>query len=128
MTLMDTGIVKCRLKMVSQKIAVGWGYCQVFSSGVNILAESAAEKEEIEISVVKEHLKQQQKDLFQKVSVIQSGKNSARDCSLKGRDKIVRRTILKITPTSLNRKLRLRKSTAYSMFSPNSQNAIWRKK
>ena len=54
-----------------------------FSSGVNILAESAAEKEEIEISVVKEHLKQQQKDLFQKVSVIRVGKTQHEIARLK---------------------------------------------
>lgn len=43
---------------------MSWGYCQVFSSGVNVLAEGAVEKEEIDLQTVKDHLKANEKRLL----------------------------------------------------------------
>jgi F-type H+-transporting ATPase subunit epsilon len=62
MTTLEPGILKYRLKGSSEtvKVAISWGYCQVSSQGVNVLAESAVSAGEIELKVVKEHLKNQE--------------------------------------------------------------------
>lgn len=64
MTTLEAGILSFRLKNgETKKFAVSWGYCQVSSEGVNVLAESAVLAEEIEINVVKTHLRQQEEKL-----------------------------------------------------------------
>ena len=61
MTSLEAGILSYKLKgEETRKFAVSWGYCQVSSEGVNVLAESAVVSEEIEIKVVQEHLKEQE--------------------------------------------------------------------
>ena len=57
-TTLEAGILKYRLKSgESQKVAIGWGYCQVSPEGVNVLAETAVEAEEIDTKVVQDRLK-----------------------------------------------------------------------
>ncbi len=57
-TSLEAGILKYRLKNgESQKIAIGWGYCQVSPEGVNVLAETAVEADEIDTKVVSDRLK-----------------------------------------------------------------------
>lgn len=64
MTSLEAGILSYRLKNGEAKtFAVSWGYCQVSSEGVNVLAESAVTADEIEVKVVQEHLKQQETNL-----------------------------------------------------------------
>ncbi len=61
MTTLEAGILRYRLKGAEEKkVAISWGYCQVSSEGVNVLAESAMEKSEIDIKVVKDHLSQKE--------------------------------------------------------------------
>jgi F-type H+-transporting ATPase subunit epsilon len=58
MTTLEAGIVKYRLKGgETQKVAIGWGYCQVSTEGVNVLAETAVEADEIDTKVVQDRLK-----------------------------------------------------------------------
>ncbi len=58
MTTLEAGIVKYRLKGgETQKVAIGWGYCQVSAEGVNVLAETAVEADEIDTKVVSDRLK-----------------------------------------------------------------------
>jgi F-type H+-transporting ATPase subunit epsilon len=58
MTTLNPGILSYRLKDgTSAKMAISWGYCQVSPEGVNVLAESAVSADQIDISVVKDHLK-----------------------------------------------------------------------
>ena len=58
MTTLEAGILRYRLKNgESQKIAIGWGYCQVSGEAVNVLAETAVTAKEINLPVVQEHLK-----------------------------------------------------------------------
>ena len=53
------GVLKYRLKDSSQleAVAISWGYVEITPTGVNILAETAESKEEIDISRAKEALK-----------------------------------------------------------------------
>lgn len=65
MTTLEPGIFKYRLKGSSEveKAAISWGYCQVSPEGVNVMAEEAALAGDIEVSVVKEHLRLQEQKL-----------------------------------------------------------------
>ncbi len=64
MTSLEAGILSYRLTNGEEKkFAVSWGYCQVSSEGVNVLAESAVTADEVEIKVVQEHLQQQEEKL-----------------------------------------------------------------
>jgi F-type H+-transporting ATPase subunit epsilon len=57
-TTLEAGILRYRLKNgESEKVAIGWGYCQVSAEGVNVLAETAMEAEEIDTKVVSDRLK-----------------------------------------------------------------------
>ena len=62
MTTLEPGILKYKLKGASESVsvAISWGYCQVSTDSVNVLAEGAVTKEEIEIKKVNEHLKMQE--------------------------------------------------------------------
>lgn len=62
MTTLEPGILKYRLKgnQESVKAAISWGYCQVSTEGVNVLAETAVMADEIDIKVLKEHLRHQE--------------------------------------------------------------------
>ena len=59
MTTLEPGILKYKLHGSSDfvKVAISWGYCQVSPTTVNVLAESAVTKDEIDTKVVAEHLK-----------------------------------------------------------------------
>lgn len=50
MTTLQTGVLKYRIKGSNKlkPVAISWGYCEVFPSGVNILAETAETPEEID--------------------------------------------------------------------------------
>lgn len=64
MTSLEAGILKYRLKNGEEKkFAVSWGYCQVSSEGVNVLAESAVTAEEVDLKTVQNHLKLQEEKL-----------------------------------------------------------------
>jgi F-type H+-transporting ATPase subunit epsilon len=57
-TTLEAGILRYRLKNgETQKVAIGWGYCQVSPEGVNVLAETAVESDEIDTKVVSDRLK-----------------------------------------------------------------------
>lgn len=59
MTTLEAGILKYRLKSgQSQQLAISWGYCQVNPEGVNVLAETAVAKNEIDLKSVESHLKE----------------------------------------------------------------------
>ncbi|PIS11390.1 MAG: ATP synthase F1 subunit epsilon [Bdellovibrio sp. CG10_big_fil_rev_8_21_14_0_10_47_8] len=59
MTTLEAGILKYRLKNgQTDKVAISWGYCQISTEAVNVLAETAVHADEIEVKVVEEHLKQ----------------------------------------------------------------------
>ncbi len=51
LTTLGAGLLKYRLKGgETQKLAIGWGYCQVSSQGVNVLAEVATEASEVDLA------------------------------------------------------------------------------
>lgn len=59
MTTLAPGILRYKLKNGEEKkMAIGWGYCQVSSDGVTVLAETAVHAEDIDTKVVQEHLTQ----------------------------------------------------------------------
>ena len=57
---LDPGLLKYRLKGEDtlQILAISWGYVQVTPLGVNILAETAESKEEVNLEEVKKQLSQ----------------------------------------------------------------------
>ncbi len=58
MTTLDAGILRFKLKTgESQKMAISWGYCQISSDGVTVLAETAVSGQEIDIKSIEQHLK-----------------------------------------------------------------------
>jgi F-type H+-transporting ATPase subunit epsilon len=64
MTTLEPGILKYTLKNGdSQSYAIGWGYCQVSSEGVNILAEAASTAAEVDVKAANEDLKQEEAKL-----------------------------------------------------------------
>ncbi len=57
MTTLEAGILSYKLKSgQTQKIAIGWGYCQVSPEGVNVLAENAHEASEVDVKAVETKL------------------------------------------------------------------------
>ena len=65
MTTLEAGIARYKLKNgTSDKLAISWGYCQISSEGVNVLAESAVHSDEIDIEVIKQHLKRDEQRLI----------------------------------------------------------------
>lgn len=65
MTTLEPGILKYKLKGfgTAEELAIGWGYCQVSSEGVNILAESAMAASDIDVAVVKQLLQKEETKL-----------------------------------------------------------------
>lgn len=64
MTTLGAGVLSYRLKgNSSQKVAISWGYCQVSSEGVNVLAETAVTKTEVDVKKSEEALKALEKRL-----------------------------------------------------------------
>lgn len=64
MTTLEAGILRYRLKNgETQKVAIGWGYCQVSAEGVNVLAETAMEASEIDTKTVSDRLRAQEQRL-----------------------------------------------------------------
>ncbi len=64
MTTLGAGILFYRLKNGSQeKLAIGWGYCQVSPEGVNVLAETAVEQEQIDVKDAEKSLDELEKRL-----------------------------------------------------------------
>lgn len=55
MTTLSTGILQYKLAGSTHfhKVAISWGYCQVFPGGVNVLAETAESSEEIDLERVR---------------------------------------------------------------------------
>jgi len=63
LTTMEPGILKFKLKgqNVFSKYAISWGYCQISTDSVNVLAENAIESSNVDLKVVKDHLKEYEK-------------------------------------------------------------------
>jgi F-type H+-transporting ATPase subunit epsilon len=59
------GVLKYRLKGSSdiESVAISWGYIQITSTGVSILAETAEGKEDIDLDAVKKELSDLEKSL-----------------------------------------------------------------
>ena len=58
MTALHGGILRYRLKDSEfVKLAIGWGYCQVSSDGVTVLAETANSTDELDTNEINEQLK-----------------------------------------------------------------------
>ncbi len=59
LTTLEPGILKYKLdnEDVYTSVAISWGYCQVSSEGVNILAENAEMPSEIDLQTAQAHLK-----------------------------------------------------------------------
>ena len=55
LTTLETGVLRYRTKESNKlkKVAISWGYCEVFPHGVNILAETAEQPKDIDIDRVK---------------------------------------------------------------------------
>lgn len=65
MTTLGAGILSYRLKNgTTQKLAIGWGYCQVSPEGVNVLAETAVEQEQIDVKTSEKSLEDLEKRLL----------------------------------------------------------------
>jgi F-type H+-transporting ATPase subunit epsilon len=65
MTTLGAGVLSYRLKgQAPHEMAISWGYCQVSSEGVSVLAENAITAAEIDTKVVAEHLKQNEARLL----------------------------------------------------------------
>ncbi len=59
MTTLEAGVLTYKLKNgQTQKLAIGWGYCQVSPEGVNVLAETAHSASEIDVKNVEAKLAQ----------------------------------------------------------------------
>jgi F-type H+-transporting ATPase subunit epsilon len=64
LTTLEAGILQYRLKSgEEQKYAIGHGYCQVSTEGVNVLSESALQQKEIDVLVVQKLLKENESRL-----------------------------------------------------------------
>ena len=64
MTTLEPGILRYTLKNGDTgSYAIGWGYCQVSSEGVNILAETAATAAEVNVKADKDLLKLEEEKL-----------------------------------------------------------------
>lgn len=65
MTTLGAGILSYKLKNgTSQKLAIGWGYCQVSPEGVNVLAETAVEQEGVNVKNAEKALDDLEKRLL----------------------------------------------------------------
>ena len=66
LTTMEPGILKFKLKgqNVFSKYAISWGYCQISTDSVNVLAENAIESSNVDLKVVKDHLKEYEKRMM----------------------------------------------------------------
>jgi len=62
---LDPGVLKYRLKEQNDvhAVAISWGYVEITPSGVNILAETAESKDEIDLEMVKKDLSEIEKSL-----------------------------------------------------------------
>lgn len=62
---LDPGVLKYRLKDDSEThaVAISWGYVQITPSGVNILAETAESRADIDLEKAKQELKDIEKSL-----------------------------------------------------------------
>lgn len=58
MTTLAAGVLRYKLKTgQKEKLAISWGYCQVSSDGVTVLAETAVHADEIDAKIANEELK-----------------------------------------------------------------------
>ncbi len=62
-TTLETGVMKWRLKGQEKQFqaVISWGYCQVSSEGVNVLANIADLPEEIDVEETKQFLSETEK-------------------------------------------------------------------
>lgn len=64
MTTLGAGILSYKLKNgTSNKLAIGWGYCQVSPEGVNVLAETAVEQDAVNLKASERTLEDLEKRL-----------------------------------------------------------------
>lgn len=66
MSTLETGVMKWKLKGKEKQdqAVISWGYCQVSSEGVNVLANIADLPEEIDLQATKEYLVQTEKRIM----------------------------------------------------------------
>lgn len=65
MTTLNAGILSYKLKNgTSQKLAIGWGYCQVSPEGVNVLAETAVDHTAVDVKSSEKALDELEKRLL----------------------------------------------------------------
>ena len=55
---------KLKGQNVFSKYAISWGYCQISTDSVNVLAENAIESSNVDLKVVKDHLKEYEKRMM----------------------------------------------------------------
>lgn len=64
LTTLGAGLLKYRLKGgETQKLAIGWGYCQVSAQGVNVLAEVATEASEVDLAKANQAIQKIEKSM-----------------------------------------------------------------
>lgn len=58
LTTLSAGILKYKLNNMAEqkKLAISWGYCEVFPGGVNVMAETAETPQEIDVERAKDTL------------------------------------------------------------------------
>jgi len=65
MTVLEPGILRYTLKNGEKnKLAISWGYCQVSTDGVTVLAESAALAQDIDSKVVQSRIQEAEQNLL----------------------------------------------------------------
>jgi F-type H+-transporting ATPase subunit epsilon len=66
LTTLQSGILKYKLNQSSdiKKVAISWGYCEVYPGGVNIMAETAEAPNEIDLKRAKLTLESSEKALL----------------------------------------------------------------
>lgn len=68
MTTLDPGVLSYKLKSgVKERLAIGWGYCQVSAAGVSVLVEEAVSSGEIEASSLDKEIQKLEMLLGQEV-------------------------------------------------------------
>lgn len=64
-TTLGTGILKCRIKGVDKtyKAVISWGYCEVTTEAVNVLAEFMQTPEEVSVADTQKNLQSAEKKM-----------------------------------------------------------------
>jgi F-type H+-transporting ATPase subunit epsilon len=95
MTTLEAGILSYRLKNgQTQKLAIGWGYCQVSPEGVNVLAENAKDMAEIDVKSTETKLTQLEASLLTETLEDKDWDKAQRDISrMKAEISLAKKTV-----------------------------------